>query len=203
VRAAFVFLAAAGEVDEGLKHGGNMPHLRSLRSGASLIDVFKAFPAASRPLIEFHEVLLRGPSPFTATERELIAAYVSGLNGCQYCYGVHTATAEHLGVKVGLLQRIVPEGELTEVGPKLRPVLGLARKLTLSPGSVTKADAEALSAVGWDDSALYHAVAVTALFNFMNRLVEGLGIELEPSYVAPASRRLAERGYLPLLEMKS
>jgi hypothetical protein len=42
---------------------------------------------------------------------------------------------------------------------------------------------------------------VTALFNFMNRLVEGLGIELEPSYVAPAAERLAERGYLPLLEM--
>jgi hypothetical protein len=39
------------------------------------------------------------------------------------------------------------------------------------------------------------------LFNFMNRLVEDLGIELEPSYVAPASRRLAESGYLPLLEM--
>jgi alkylhydroperoxidase family enzyme len=80
-------------------------------------------------------------------------------------------------------------------------VLALARKLTLSPSSVTKGDAEALSAVGWDDSALYYAVAVTALFNFMNRLVEGLGIELEQSYVAPASRRLAESGYLPLLEL--
>ena len=49
-----------------------MPYLRSLRAGASLIDVFKAFPQTSAPLIEFHEVLLRGPSPFTATERELL-----------------------------------------------------------------------------------------------------------------------------------
>lgn len=178
-----------------------MPYLRSLRAGAGLIDVFKAFPATSTPLIEFHEVLLRGPSPFTAAERELIAAYVSGLNGCEYCHGVHTATAEHMGVEVGLLQRMVRDGELADVEPKLRPVLALARKLTLSPSSVSKADAEALSAAGWDDSALYYAVAVTALFNFMNRLVEGLGIELEPSYVAPASRRLAERGYLPLLEL--
>jgi hypothetical protein len=66
---------------------------------------------------------------------------------------------------------------------------------------VTKADAETLTAAGWDDAALYYAVAVTALFNFMNRLVEGLGIELEPSYVVPAAQRLAERGYLPLLKM--
>ena len=110
-------------------------------------------------------------------------------------------TAERMGVEVGLLPRIVQDGELDDVAPKLRPVLALARKLTLSPRSATKADAEALLAAGWDDSALYYAVAVTALFNLMNRLVEGLGIELDPSYVAPASRRLAERGYLPLLEM--
>jgi uncharacterized peroxidase-related enzyme len=177
-----------------------MPYLRSLRAGASLIDVFKAFPQTSAPLIEFHEVLLRGPSPFTATERELIAAYVSGLNSCEYCHGAHTATAERMGVEVGLVPRIVRD-DLAGVSPKLRPVLALARKLTLSPDAVTKADADALSAAGWDDSALYYAVAVTALFNFMNRLVEGLGIELEPSYMAPASQRLAERGYLPLLEM--
>jgi hypothetical protein len=56
-------------------------------------------------------------------------------------------------------------------------------------------------AAGWDDAALYYAVAVTALFNFMNRLVEGLGIDLNPSYVGPASQRLAERGYLPLLDL--
>ena len=178
-----------------------MSYLHSLRAGASLIDVFKAFPQTSAPLIEFHEVLLRGPSPFTTAERELIAAYVSGLNRCEYCHGVHTATAERMGVEVGLLPRIVQGGELDDVAPKLRPVLALARKLTLSPHSATKADAEALLAAGWDDSALYYAVAVTALFNLMNRLVEGLGIELDPSYVAPASRRLAERGYLPLLDM--
>ena len=178
-----------------------MPHLRSLRAGASLIDVFKAFPQTSAPLMEFHEVLLRGPSPFTPTEREFIAAYVSGLNRCRFCHGVHTATAERVGVEPGLLPRIVRDGDLEGVDAKLRPVLDLARKLTAAPNSVTQADAQAVFAAGWDDAALYYAVAVTALFNFMNRLVEGLGIELEPSYVGPASQRLAERGYLPLLEL--
>jgi uncharacterized peroxidase-related enzyme len=178
-----------------------MPHLQSLRTGASLIDVFKAFPETSAPLIQFHEVLLRGSSPLTAAERELIAAYVSGLNGCRYCHGVHTATAELMGVESGLLPRIVEDVTLDGVSAKLRPVLSFARKLTLSPASVTEGDAEAVLAAGWDDTALYHAVAVTALFNFMNRLVEGLGIELDPSYVGPASQRLAGSGYLPLLEM--
>jgi len=39
--------------------------------------------------------------------------------------------------------------------------------------SITKIDADAVLAAGWDETALYHAVAVT-----MNRLVEGAGIEL-------------------------
>src|SRR5918992_1395330 len=33
---------------------------------------------------------------------------------------------------------------------------------------------------------MYHMVAVTALFNYMNRLVEGFGTELDPAYVEPA-----------------
>jgi uncharacterized peroxidase-related enzyme len=166
-----------------------------------LIDVFKAFPETSTPLTQFHEVLLRGPSPFTTAERELIAAYVSGLNRCGYCHGVHTATAERMGVEAGLLPRLVDDDALPGVEAKLRPVLVLARKLTLSPDSVSKADADAILTAGWDDAALYYAVAVTALFNFMNRLVEGLGIELDASYVGPASQRLAEHGYLPLLDL--
>lgn len=42
-----------------------------------------------------------------AAERELIAAYVSGLNRCRYCHGVHTATAELLGVEEGTLRHLI------------------------------------------------------------------------------------------------
>lgn len=51
------------------------------------------------------------------------------------------------------------------------------------------------------ETALYHTVAITALFNFMNRLVQGLGIELNPGYAETASRRLAENGYRVLIGM--
>ncbi|KAB2912339.1 MAG: hypothetical protein F9K29_19690 [Hyphomicrobiaceae bacterium] len=75
-----------------------MPHLPSLPERATLIDLFRLFPETSRPLIEFHEALQRGPSPFTEAERELIATHVSGLNRCRYCQAVHAATTELLGV---------------------------------------------------------------------------------------------------------
>ncbi len=178
-----------------------MPFLRKLPPSASLLEVFKAYPDTCRPLIEFHEVLLRGPSPFTDMERELIAAFVSRLNHCRYCHGVHSATAERLGAAPGLTEQLIESVELLDAPPKLRPVLSYARKLTHSPSSLTQADADAIYAAGWDDTALYHVAAVTALFNFMNRLVEGLGIELNPAYAKGAAQRLADRGYLPLLDM--
>jgi AhpD family alkylhydroperoxidase len=73
-------------------------HLPSLGDEAALLDVFRRFPHTSRPLLDYHQVLLRGPSPLTVAHRELIAAYVSALNACHYCAGIHTATAEAFGV---------------------------------------------------------------------------------------------------------
>lgn len=178
-----------------------MSFLASLPKSATLLHLFQAFLETSKPLIEFHEVLLRGPSPFSEGERELIAAYVSGLNRCGYCHAVHTATAELLGTSPGTVGLAVDDIETAPIPEKMKPVLRYARKLTRQPDSVSQADADAVFAAGWDETALYHTVAVTALFNFMNRLVEGMGIELDPAYVKPASERLGRDGYLPLIDM--
>ena len=178
-----------------------MPFLPSMPSGASLINVFKTFPKTSTPLIEFHEVLLRGPSPFSEAERELIAAFVSGLNKCRYCHGVHTATAELLGTTEGAARIAIDGIDMAPIPDKMKPVLRYAQKLTRQPDGMTQDDADEIFKAGWDETALYHTVAVTALFNFMNRFVEGLGIKLDPAYVKPASERLAKGGYLPLLEL--
>lgn len=56
-------------------------------------------------------------------------------------------------------------------------------------------------AAGWEERALHDAVSVCALFNLMNRLVEGLGIDAGDAYFAGAARRLSgEGGYGALRE---
>jgi uncharacterized peroxidase-related enzyme len=180
-----------------------MTFLASLPKRASLLNLFKAFPETSKPLIAFHEVLMRGPSPFSEAERELIATYVSGLNQCRYCRGVHRATAELLGMPAQAIDGAIDDIGAAPIDDKMRPVLRYAQKLTRQPNAMSQADADAIFAAGWDETALYHTVAVTALFNFMNRLVEGMGIELDEAYVKPASERLARQGYLPLIDMIS
>lgn len=177
-----------------------MTFLPSLSGEATLLDVFKRFPGTARPLIEYHEALMRGPSPLQIAERELIAAYVSGLNACQYCHGVHTVTARRFGVAEDLLDQLLQNPAEAPLPMRMKVLLAFVKKLTLDPGRMTHVDAEEVFAAGWDEQALHDAVSVCALFNFMNRLVEGLGIKAGASYYTMAGERLSSGGYAGLLK---
>jgi uncharacterized peroxidase-related enzyme len=136
-------------------------------------------------------------------ERELIAAYVSGRNGCDCCHAIHARTAAALGIDAQGLATMMSNLESVSIDLRMRPVLSFVEKLTLYPSRVTSADAEAVFVAGWDDHALYDAVAICGLFNLMNRLVNGLGIEANSGYTQSVAQYLATGGYagfLPLLD---
>lgn len=52
-------------------------------------------------------------------------------------------------------------------------------KLTLRPGDMEPADVDALRDAGFDDRAVHDIVLVAAYFAFVNRVADGLGVELE------------------------
>jgi uncharacterized peroxidase-related enzyme len=54
-----------------------------------------------------------------------------------------------------------------------------ALKLTLHPQEVTEHDLAPLREAGLADSAIHDVAAITAYFNFVNRLASGLGVALE------------------------
>ncbi len=168
-----------------------MSYLPSLGPDAVLLDVFRRFPAAAAPLLDYHEVLLRGASPFTVGQRELIAAYVSGLNACAYCHGVHAATASLFGMTEEQISALIADVDTAPVEASMKPVLHLVRVLTQTPAKVTDAHVGAVLDAGWGEQGVRDAVSVCALFNFMNRLVEGLGITADPGYFDTSARRLA------------
>ncbi|MBI2993067.1 MAG: peroxidase-related enzyme [Gammaproteobacteria bacterium] len=148
-------------------------------------------PDGRRPLCEYHDAILRADSPLTIGERELIAAYVSGLNACNYCHGAHRIFAEGHGVEPGIFDRLMADPQTAEINPKVLPILDYVRKLTLSSASVRDSDVEAVYAAGWSEEALYDVVCVCALFNFMNRIVEGCGVTRTPAGEAEQRERVA------------
>lgn len=175
-----------------------MSFFPSLGPDAAVRNAMTLNPEASRLLIAFHTAVLRGPSPLSEGEREMIAAFVSGLNACNYCHGVHAATARAFGVDEALLTDLVNDPDCTAADERMRPIFRFLRKLTLTPSKMVRDDAEAVFAAGWDERALHDAITTAALFNFMNRYVEGHGLELDDTDLAARGEGLARDGYAPL-----
>jgi len=161
-----------------------MPFFRSLPPEAGVRHILQLNKPAGRALIELHEALMRSDSPLTAAQHEEIATYVSSLNACRYCFGVHSETVKAFDAQ--------PD-------PRMEPILAYAKKLTLEPTRLTQDDADAVFAAGWSERALHDAVLTTCLFNFMNRLLEGHGVEGNAELFAQRGKALKDAGYAPLL----
>ncbi|MCE8008221.1 peroxidase-related enzyme [Aestuariivita sp.] len=152
----------------------------SLPETAHLADVLRAFPATVRPLLELHDALMRGPSDLSVAERELIAAYVSGLNACAFCFGAHSLMARAFGVDTAVIDALIADPASAPVAEPVRPLLAYVAKLTQTPTLMTQADAEAVYDAGWSEAALYDAIQTCALYNYMNRVIEGTGVAPYP-----------------------
>ncbi len=58
-------------------------------------------------------------------------------------------------------------------------MLDYALKLTRTPSEMERVDVEELRRLGFDDRAVHDICAITAYFAFVNRIADGLGVELE------------------------
>lgn len=148
----------------------------SLPENATLGDVFGAFPDKLAPWCAYESMVMRGDSALSMGERELIAAYVSGLNACAYCHGAHTVFARAYGIDVDTINALMADRESAPVDDTLKPILAYVEKLTLTPSRMTEADAEAVYDAGWSETALFDASQVCGVFNLVNRLIEGTGV---------------------------
>lgn len=178
-----------------------MPFMSSLPDDAGVRHILTLNPSAGRALIEFHTAVLRADTQLTAKDKELIAAYVSGLNACQYCFGVHKETAKAYGVEESLIVALLDDIDSAPVDPKLKPILAYAKVLTLAPAKATQRHVDAIVAAGWTERDLHDAVLTVCLFNFMNRLLEGHGVKGSADLYVARGQALQEAGYAPLLSI--
>ncbi len=57
-----------------------------------------------------------------------------------------------------------------------------AVKLTRDPGGMTAGDVESLREAGFGDRAVLDICQVVSYYNYVNRLADGLGVELEEEW---------------------
>ncbi len=174
-----------------------MNELVTLGPDASIGDILFANPERFGPILTFAQDVMRGSSALAKADRELLAAYVSALNACSFCHGVHAATAQKFGVRAELLETLLADRTLEALDAKLRPIFAFAQKLTLEPARVTNADRQVIVQTGFDQAAIGDVVAIVALFSFFNRLVDGHGVKGTAEVFARDAEMLASFGYVP------
>ncbi|MEL6464800.1 MAG: peroxidase-related enzyme [Pseudomonadota bacterium] len=132
-------------------------------------DILLANPERFGPILTFAQHMMRGSGALDKADRELLVAYVSALNACSYCHGVHAATAEKFGVKAELLETLLADGTLYALDARLRPIFAFAHKLMLEPAQMTIVDRQVILQTGFDQAVIGDVIAIAALFSFFNR----------------------------------
>lgn len=79
-----------------------------------------------------------------------------------------------------LAARIEADYETAGLDEKRLAMLRYSDKLTRTPGEMKKSDVEALRAVGFTDADVLAIVEVVGYYAYVNRVADGLGVELEP-----------------------
>jgi uncharacterized peroxidase-related enzyme len=83
-----------------------------------------------------------------------------------------------------LVGRLVDDYQGAPLAPADRAMLDYAVKLTRTPSAINAADIERVRSAGFDDRAIHDVCAIAAYYAFVNRIADGLGVELEPRFSA-------------------
>lgn len=157
-------------------------------------------PETGKPLYDLVQVLLRGPSPLSEAERELIAAYVSYRNNCNFCMSSHAAAARCLyGEEKNVVDEVLADMFRSNVSNKMKALLHIAGKVQISGKEVKPAEIAAAKTLGANDKEIHDAVLIAASFSMFNRYVDGLAsfTPTDPAVYEEMGKRMANGYTMP------
>ncbi|MCH2044152.1 MAG: peroxidase-related enzyme [Saprospiraceae bacterium] len=154
-----------------------------IRSRGKLAEVHKIQSLNPETIVAHMELYLKimfSRSPLKRYQREMIAVVVSITNNCAYCTKHHAEAVQHFWKSEEKVNALVSDFRTAELKSVDRLLCELAEKLTKQPAAPQKEMLiEQLAKLGLNDRAILDATLVIAYFNFVNRLVLGLGVHLE------------------------
>ena len=141
----------------------------------------------TRPLLDLTADAMRGPSYWTAGEREYLAMCTAQLLQCPFCTDTHAE-----------LTRIAGHGDIdpddpASARPELRAVRDFLATLTCAPD---RAGAIGIAVIaGLPEPAVLEALRVNLVFNVISRLANAFGCTLRKGQLRSGARALHRFGY--------
>src|SRR6516164_3550399 len=140
-----------------------------------------------------HEAM-RGPSPWSVADRELMAAFVAKTNQCEFCTKAHSAVAQRAYGDTKIVCELLSNPD-TAVEEPLRATLSMIGKL-LSEHTVRADDMRAVLAAGATHQQIEDALAVCFAFDVTCRLANSFGFFVPgPDALEAGAKYLLARGY--------
>ena len=144
---------------------------------SNILKVHSLNPDAMGNHLDLYMTLMFGRSGLSRAEREAIAVVVSAENDCAYCINHHVEALKRYIKDEETLGMLATADGLETLEPRLSNIVRHAEKLSSAPGAMTESDLGELRAVGLSDSDILDLTLITAYFNFVNRIAQGLGVE--------------------------
>ena len=144
---------------------------------SNILKVHSLNPDAMGNHLDLYMTLMFGKSGLSRAEREAIAVVVSAENDCAYCINHHVEALKRYIKDEETLGMLATAAGLETLEPRLSNIVRHAEKLSSAPGAMTESDLGELRAVGLSDSDILDLTLITAYFNFVNRIAQGLGVE--------------------------
>jgi uncharacterized peroxidase-related enzyme len=96
----------------------------------------------------------------------------------------HGEALRSTGASEDFVEAVIADYRTAPMSEKLRGLLDWVVALTLRPSERTQDDIEGLHQLGWSDEEISAACFVASYFNFINRVADGLGVDLDPFMAA-------------------
>ena len=178
-----------------------MPHIQLNNDAPGIRSLAMYRPDTGKPLYELAQALLRAGSPDSTlndAERELVAAYVSSLNGTNFCMNSHAAASRYLfGAQGDVVDQTLANPDTAPISAKLQALLTIAAHVTDDARTVSHELVVAARTEGATDGDIHDTVLIAAAFSMYNRYVDGLATltPIDPATYAAMGERMGTLGY--------
>ncbi len=144
---------------------------------SNIMKIHSQLPKSMNDHMELYLTIMFGRSGLTREERELIGVVVSSANSCDYCVSHHAEALNFYWKDDEKVRKVVNDFRTLDLGERKARMLGYAERLTLYPASVDEESVTLLKEVRFSDQDILAINLIVSYFNFVNRIVLGLGVE--------------------------